>query len=196
MVEKQIASRGIRDVRILEALRKVPRHHYAGENDLAAAYGDYPLPIGCEQTISQPYIVAFMTEALLLTGAEKVLEVGTGCGYQTAILAEVTDRVFTVEINERLGAGARKKLDDAGYENISFKVGDGRLGWPSEAPFDGILVTAAPAALPDGLVDQLKVGGRLIIPLGEHDQVLVRYVKTEAGFTRTDLLAVRFVPLL
>lgn len=196
MVEQQIESRGIRDIRVLEAMRKVPRHDYAGEADLASAYGDYPLPIGCEQTISQPYIVAYMTEALELTGAEKVLEVGTGCGYQTAVLAEAAKRVFTVEINGRLSSGAAEKLLGDGYDNISFKVGDGREGWAEEAPFDGIVVTAAPPRLPEKLMDQLKVGGRLIIPLGEHDQVLVRFVKTEAGYTKTILLAVRFVPLL
>lgn len=195
MVKKQIMARGVKDRGVLDAMKKVPRHLFAFESDLSAAYGDFPLSIGFNQTISQPYIVAYMTEALLLQGGERLLEIGTGSGYQTAVLAELADHVFTIEVIKDLSKTAEAKLRKMGYENLSFKVGNGRLGWPDEAPFDAIMVTAAPEVLPEGLVRQLKIGGRLVMPVGVGDQILMRYSRTLSGFSTESLLAVRFVPL-
>jgi protein-L-isoaspartate(D-aspartate) O-methyltransferase len=196
MVKMQIQARGIRDERVLEAMRKVPRHFYAEEEDLATAYGDFPLPIGCDQTISQPYIVAYMTELLELEPLNRVLEIGTGCGYQTAILAELAASVFTVEIKETLARKAREKLGEKGYTNIFYRIGDGKAGWPEAGPFDAIMATAAPRSLPPGLISQLRVGGRLILPEGSPDQYLVIYTRTESAHTAQKLIAVRFVPLI
>lgn len=196
MVELQIKARGVKDTRVLEAMKKVPRHVFAEKEDLSAAYGDYPLSIGFDQTISQPYIVAYMTEALQLQGEERILEIGSGSGYQTAILAELVREVYTVEVIQTLSDEAAQRLEKMGYRNIRFKRGNGRLGWKEEAPFDGIIVTAAPAVMPRGLIEQLVPGGRLLIPVGEKDQVLMRYVRTEDGFDSESLLAVRFVPLV
>jgi protein-L-isoaspartate(D-aspartate) O-methyltransferase len=196
MVDKQVRARGIKDERILAALIQVPRHRFTQEKDLSVAYGDYPLPIGLNQTISQPYIVAFMTDALQLKGGERILEIGTGSGYQTAVLAELAATIFTVEVRESLSQRARKTLEQMGYDNIAFKTGNGRLGWRDKAPFEGILVTAAPDVLPEGLIDQLTPGGRLVIPVGAGNQTLMRYKRTETGFTSESLLAVRFVPLV
>ena len=196
MVEKQIKARGIEDRNVLEAMMKVPRHLFVEGVDLATAYGDFPVPIGYDQTISQPYIVASMTKALVLSGHERILEIGTGSGYQTAILAELVEQVFTVEVNQALFEKTGELLQSMGLGNVETKRGNGRLGWTEKAPFDGILVTAAPEVLPRGLIDQLRVGGRLVIPIGKGDQVLMRYTRDESGFTSEKLLAVRFVPLV
>lgn len=196
MVEAQIAARGVRDKKVLAALRKIPRHVFVPANLQPHAYNDEPLPIGEGQTISQPYIVAFMTEALALGGDDKVLEVGTGSGYQTAVLAEIVREVDTVEIIESLSRRARETLEGLGYRNIVYRSGDGALGWIEQAPFDAILVAAAPDEIPAALENQLKVGGRMIIPIGSLSQELVRIVRTQLGFERTRLLSVRFVPLI
>ncbi|MHC4942394.1 MAG: protein-L-isoaspartate(D-aspartate) O-methyltransferase [Planctomycetota bacterium] len=196
MVQMQIQARGIRDQRVLEVMQKVPRHFYAEESDLATAYGDFPLPIGNEQTISQPYIVAYMTEVLELEATDRVLEIGTGCGYQTAILAELAASVHTIEIKETLARKAREKLEERGYTNITYRIGDGKFGWPEAGPFDAIMATAAPHTLPPDLIPQLRVGGRLVLPEGSPDQYLVCYTRTESAFFAQKLIAVRFVPLI
>jgi protein-L-isoaspartate(D-aspartate) O-methyltransferase len=196
MVETQIAARGISDARVLTAMRKIPRHRFVPENVQRHAYDDEPLPIGYGQTISQPYIVAFMTEALALSGGERILEVGTGSGYQTAVLAEVAGIVWTVEIHAALSERAKAVLGELGYMNIRFRVGDGGEGWPENAPYDAIIVTAAPESVPRALRDQLADGGRLIIPLGSDSQELVLIGRTGGRFEETPLLPVRFVPLV
>lgn len=200
MVEEQLARRGIKDARVLEAMSRIERHRFVSEGHLVNAYGDFPVPIGDEQTLSQPYIVALMTEALRLQGREKVLEIGTGCGYQTAILAELARVVYTVEIVEELSRRAQGMLRDLGYGNVHFRVGDGREGWPEEAPFDAILVAAAPVSVPPLLREQLAPHGRLVIPVGsENEQELELHVRdssTRDGFRITNLGAVRFVRLL
>jgi protein-L-isoaspartate(D-aspartate) O-methyltransferase len=198
MVEKQIARRNVRDKVVLEAMRKVPRHLFVPRRYQATAYDDGPLPIGYEQTISQPYVVASMTEELKLTSNSRVLEIGTGCGYQTAVLAEIAHEVCTVEIIPQLADSARKLLDSLGYSNIYFQTGDGSQGWPDRAPFDGIIVTAAATRVPETLVAQLKFGGRIIIPVergyyGSQDLLLL--VKDIDGIKETNLYPVRFVPL-
>ena len=196
MVETQIHARGVRDERLLQALRKVPRHLFVPENLISCAYGDEPLPIGDGQTISQPYIVAFMTEVLELTGSERVLEVGTGSGYQTAILAELTKEVYTVEIVQTLSLRAQDRLSGMGYQNIFFKVGDGTLGWQDCAPYDAIVVTAAPRAVPKALEEQLKISGKMIIPVGVDFQELILVTREKRAFSRKKLLPVRFVQLV
>lgn len=196
MVETQIAGRGVRDSRVLAALRKVPRHEFVPPGWEARAYDDEPLPIGEGQTISQPYIVAFMTEALELRAEDRVLEVGTGSGYQTAVLAEIVREVFSVEVIEALSVRARRALDRLGYRNVAFRTGDGARGWSEKAPFDAILVAAAPAAVPPDLRRQLAVGGRMIIPVGRDAQELVLVRRTERGTDEQRLLSVRFVPLI
>jgi protein-L-isoaspartate(D-aspartate) O-methyltransferase len=196
MVEDQIARRGVRDPRVLAALRKIPRQAFVPEGLKNVAYEDEPLPIGEGQTISQPYIVGFMTEALALAGGEKVLEIGTGSGYQTAVLAELAAEVYTVEVVEILSGRARAALERLGYANVRFKTGDGAEGWAEFAPYDAIMVTAAPISVPPALRDQLKVGGRMIIPVGGDGQTLVLVRRGEDGFKDRDLLAVRFVPLV
>ncbi len=200
MVEEQLARRGIKDARVLEAMSGIERHRFVSEGHLVNAYGDFPVPIGDEQTLSQPYIVALMTEALRLEGREKVLEIGTGCGYQTAILAELARVVYTVEIVEELSRRAQGTLGDLGYGNVHFRVGDGREGWPEEAPFDAILVAAAPVSVPPLLREELAPQGRLVIPVGsENEQELELHVRdggTRDGFRITNLGAVRFVRLL
>lgn len=196
MVETQIVSRGIEDPRLLEILRRLPRHLYVPEDRRDEAYQDEPLAIGEGQTISQPYIVAYMTEVLKLGGGERVLEVGTGSGYQTAVLAEMAAEVFSVELIEKLSHRARETLTGLGYENIRFRVGDGSRGWPECAPYDGIIVTAAAEQVPSALPSQLKDGGRLILPVGTGAQVLVLIVRRGEGFLRSELLPVRFVPLV
>lgn len=195
MVDRQIAGRGIKDSRVLEAMRTVPRHRFVPEPLAAMAYHDRPLPIGHRQTISQPYIVAFMTEAVGLTGQEKVLEIGTGSGYQAAILAQIVPQVFTIEIVEPLATQAKETLRSLGYTNVTVRVGDGYRGWPEEAPFDVIIVTAAPDHVPQPLLEQLKIGGRLILPTGTWRQELILIRRTETGFERTSLLPVAFVPM-
>lgn len=196
MVEVQIEARGVKDKRILSAMKKVPRHLFVPENMRPYSYQDEPLLIGEGQTISQPYIVAYMSEALRLVGSEAVLEVGTGSGYQAAILAEVAKDVFSVELLETLSLRAQEILRDLGYENIHFKIGDGTLGWKEYAPYDAIIVTAAPAQVPQALQEQLKVGGRMVIPVGSAFQELVLITREKRKFKKRKLLPVRFVPLI
>ena len=196
MVDEQIIPRGIKDPTVLAAMRRIPRHRFVPAFYSAFAYGDGPLPIGYGQTISQPSLVALMTEALALQGAKKVLEVGTGSGYQAAVLAEIVPTVFTIEIVEPLATEAAQTLAELGYRNIHTRVGDGYQGWPEEAPFDAIIVTAAPDHVPQPLLDQLVVGGRLILPVGKVFQELALYRRTKEGYDRTVLTLVRFVPLI
>jgi protein-L-isoaspartate(D-aspartate) O-methyltransferase len=197
MVEEQLVSRGIKDPRVIAAMRKVPRHLFVEEALQNQAYSDRPLPIGEKQTISQPYMVALMTEALQLTGKEKVLEIGAGSGYQTAILAESSRQVFSVERILSLTMKARMLLINLGYPNVEVKFSDGTEGWIGESPFDAIIVTAGSPDIPQPLVDQLAVGGRLVIPVGgESVQDLIRLTKTEEGIKREDLGGCRFVKLI
>lgn len=198
MVDEQIAARGVRDPRVLAAMAKVPRHLFVPPAWRGQAYADHPLPIGQGQTISQPFIVAHMTALLALKGGEKVLEVGTGSGYQAAVLAELAGRVCSIEIIPELSAGADKALAELGYANVSLKVGDGWRGWPEEAPFDAIMVTAAPEVTPPELVAQLKPGGRMVLPVGPRAwQELVLITKSaDSAVTATRLEPVRFVPLV
>ncbi|NVM24060.1 MAG: protein-L-isoaspartate(D-aspartate) O-methyltransferase [Desulfobacterales bacterium] len=197
MVSKQIEARGIRDHGVLEAMRKVPRHLFVGEALQDQAYGDFPLPIGEGQTISQPYIVAEMTQALELTKEDRVLEIGTGSGYQTAILAELAYRVYTIERLRTLFIKARKILDELQYHNVVAKCSDGTLGWPEESPFDAIIVTAGSPEVPEVFVEQLDVGGRLVIPVGnQYSQSLLKIVRREDGAYKTDLGGCRFVKLI
>jgi protein-L-isoaspartate(D-aspartate) O-methyltransferase len=195
MVEYQIKARGIQDARVLEVLRRIPRHLFVPESLTDQAYNDEPLPIGSGQTISQPYIVAYMTEQLQLEGTERVLEIGTGSGYQAAVLAELAQRVYSIEILPELSHQAQKVLNTMGYDNIEFKIGNGYFGWPDEAPFDAIIVTAAPEKIPQTLIDQLKIGGRMIIPVGDFFQNLYLVEKKEGGIKKENKLPVRFVPL-
>lgn len=196
MVDSQIRARGVRDERVLDAMGKIPRHLFVPESLRALAYADEPLPIGEGQTISQPYIVAYMTEALELGGDERVLEVGTGSGYQTAVLAELVREVWTVEIVESLALRAREMLEELGYRNIRFKVGDGSQGWQQGAPFDAVIVTAAAARIPDSLEDQLGAGGRMVVPVGTDLQELYLVRRDDGGVGMKRLLSVRFVPLV
>ena len=199
MVLRQIAGRGVRSQKVLSAMRKVPRERFLPKGQGVWAYDDAPLPIGDGQTISQPYIVAYMTEALALDGGEKVLEIGTGSGYAAAVLAEIAADVYTMECIDGLATMARKVLGDLSYQNVHVRQGDGTLGWPEHAPFDGIVVTAGGPDVPDTLKDQLKIGGRLVIPIGKSTwyQELVRVTRiTEAEFDTEDLVPVRFVPLI
>lgn len=197
MVETQIVDRGIRDPRVLEAMRKVPRHMFVDEALKEQAYSDHPLPIGDKQTISQPYIVALMTESLELDGHEKVLEIGTGSGYQAAVLAELADRVFTVERFPGLAFRANQNFQKLGYRNIIVRVADGTLGWPDEAPFDAIVVTAGTPKLPQPLVDQLGPEGRMVIPVGDRiTQELYLVERVPDGIRKTALGGVRFVDLV
>ena len=195
MVDTQIVGGGINDPRVVAAMRRVPRHHFIPDAEAEDAYGDFPLPIGFEQTISQPFIVAYMTDALQLQPGEKVLEIGTGSGYQAAILAELGVHVFTIEIVQPLAQFARNNLSKLGYDHVWVRAGDGYQGWPEERPFDAIIITAAPEHIPSPLLEQLAVGGRLILPVGGHSQNLVLIRRTEKGFERTELLGVRFVPM-
>ena len=196
MTDSQIRARGVRDPLVLAAITKVPRHLFIPEGLRSCAHADEPLPIGQGQTISQPYIVAYMTEALGLQGGERVLEVGTGSGYQTAVLAEIVREVWTVEIVESLALQARSILDSLGYANIHYRVGDGSGGWPGSAPFDAVIVTAAAARMPESLEGQLGPGGRMIVPVGTDLQELFIVRREKKGLTRERLLAVRFVPLV
>jgi protein-L-isoaspartate(D-aspartate) O-methyltransferase len=195
MVERQIAARGISDRRLLQAMLAVPRHELVPEDYRMYAYADQALPIGEEQTISQPYIVAYMTQQLALKGDERVLEIGTGSGYQAAVLAELCERVYTIEIVAPLAERAKRDLKRLGYENIEFRQGDGYAGWPEKAPFDAIIVTAAPERVPEPLVQQLKIGGRMILPVGRHYQQLMLITKNEEGVRQRRLIPVRFVPM-
>jgi protein-L-isoaspartate(D-aspartate) O-methyltransferase len=196
MVRTQIEARGVKDAAVLDALRRVPRHEFVPAGVRAQAYADHPLPIGERQTISQPYIVGFMSELLQVERGHRVLEIGTGSGYQAAVLAELGAEVYTIEIVEKLAATARAVLQRLGYEKIRVRAGDGYQGWPDAAPFDRIIVTAAPPQVPQPLIDQLKPGGRLVVPEGVHDQDLVLYTKTADGKLRRErVLPVRFVPM-
>jgi protein-L-isoaspartate(D-aspartate) O-methyltransferase len=195
MVEHQIVRRGITDKKVLNAIRKVPRHLFVPDDMVKHAYTDGPLPIGYNQTISQPYIVALMTELLKLNGTEKILEIGTGSGYQAAILAEIVNEVYSIEIVEPLAKRAQETIKKMGYENVYIKSGDGFHGWPEHAPFDGIIVTAAPREVPAPLIDQLKDNGRLVIPEGEYYQELRVYIKRDGYLEKKDIIPVRFVPM-
>lgn len=197
MVLDQIAARGIKDQRVLAAMRTVPRHLFVDASQADEAYADGPLPIGFDQTISQPYIVGSMTEKLSLRSSDRVLEVGTGCGYQTAVLAEIAGEVYTIERVAGLQARAAQTLTGLGYDSVRFRVGDGSLGWSEAAPFDAIMVTAAAEHIPDALVDQLAPSGRMILPLVvARGQQLILLRRTPRGLERTDLYGVRFVPLI
>jgi len=197
MVEEQIIARGIKSPKVIAAMKKVPRHLFVEEALQGQAYGDRPLPIGEKQTISQPYMVALMTEALELKGREKVLEIGAGSGYQTGILAEMALHVFSIERIRSLTIRARKLLYELGYLNVEIKLSDGTYGWAEESPFDAILVTAGAPHLPQLLIDQLVVGGRLVIPVGDsYVQDLIKIVKTQDGVTKEDLGGCRFVKLI
>ncbi len=196
MVRNQVEARGVKDGRILDAMRKVPRHLFVPWNMRSYAYHDEPLPIGEGQTISQPYIVAYMSEVLHLKGNERILEVGTGSGYQAAILAEIAKEVFTMEIVRNLSLKAEKVLKKLGYKNIYFRIGDGTLGWNEHAPYDAIMVTAAPAEVPQALREQLNISGRMIIPVGSTFQELVLVMREKKKFKEKKLLPVRFVPLI
>ena len=199
MIKNQLQSRGIRDDAVLEVMRSVERHNFVPENYRDRAYSDGPLPIGHGQTISQPYIVAFMTEQLQVSSQHKILEIGTGSGYQAAILGELAKHVFTIEIIPELAEGAKNILNHLSYKNITVRAGDGYKGWPEEAPFERIMVTAAPTEIPQTLIDQLAPGGRMILPVGA--QFLVHYLwvieKDDQGtVTKEKILPVRFVPMV
>ncbi|MBM4271110.1 MAG: protein-L-isoaspartate(D-aspartate) O-methyltransferase [Deltaproteobacteria bacterium] len=200
MVEYQIKSRGIKDPRLLKVMETVPRHLFVDEALRDQAYNDNPLPIDERQTISQPYIVALMTEALELTGKERVLEIGTGSGYQTAILAELADRVFSIERIAALAGGARKLLDALHYYNVAIRVGDGTYGWKEESPFDGIIVTAGAPSVPRTLLSQLTIGGKMVIPVGgRHSQSLIKLTRISEDLNevkKEDLGGCRFVDLV
>lgn len=197
MVEEQIIRRGITDKNVINAMLKVPREKFVPPAERGSAYGDFPLPIGYGQTISQPYIVAYMTEKLKVKPGDRVLEIGTGSGYQAAILAEIGCEVYTVELIEELSKRAKKILNELGYRNVHFKVGDGFEGWKENAPYDAIIVTAAPKKIPEALKLQLKIGGRLVIPVGEYFQYLYRITRTGPEEWDTEkLIAVSFVPMV
>jgi len=197
MVEEQIIVRGIKDPKVIAAMKKVPRHLFVEEALQSQAYGDHPLPIGEKQTISQPYMVALMTEALELKGREKVLEIGAGSGYQTAILAEIALNVFSIERIRSLAIQARKLLYELGYLNVEIKFSDGTYGWSEESPFNAILVAAGGPDIPQVLIDQLVMGGRLVIPVGDsYIQNLIIVTKTEEGIRKEDLGGCRFVKLI
>ena len=196
MVKTQLEARGIKDKAVLAALRKVPRHRFVAALWQGRAYEDGPLPIGDGQTISQPYIVAWMTELIEPKKGMRVLEIGTGSGYQAAVLAECVDEVDTIEVIPELGRKADALLRELGYRNIRTRIGDGYGGWPERGPYDAILLTAAPPDdVPKPLLDQLKVGGRLVAPVGRYDQNLIRITRTETGLKREILAPVRFVPM-
>ena len=195
MVDEQIAGRDVTSPRVLEAMRRVPRHEFVPEAVRSGAYADHPLPIGYEQTISQPYIVAFMTEALDVQPAHKVLEIGTGSGYQAAILGELARDVYTIEIVEPLASTARATLERLGYRNVHVRAGNGYAGWPEQAPFDRIIVTAAPDEVPPALVQQLKIDGLMAIPVGTFVQELRIMRRTHEGMATLKTLPVRFVPM-
>ena len=195
MVDRQIRARGINDDDVLNAMRKVPRHKFVPETHVKNAYRDSPLPIGQSQTISQPFIVAYMTEAADIDKNDKVLEIGTGSGYQAAILGEIAKEVYTIEIVPELAERSARVLSELGYKNVIAKQGNGYLGWPEHAPFDAILVTAAPDEIPQALVDQLAVDGKMVVPVGKGDQEMVILQKNKDGVTEKRTIPVRFVPM-
>jgi|TARA_B110000263_G_scaffold58469_1_gene49976 protein-L-isoaspartate(D-aspartate) O-methyltransferase len=197
MVEKQIEKRGVKDPRVLKVMRDIPRHLFIPPHLEKIAYNDGPLPIGEGQTISQPYIVALMTELLELKGDEKILEIGTGSGYQAAVLSALASEVFSIEIVKNLVDSAAVRLDKLGYKNVTTRWGDGYKGWSDQAPFDGIIVTAAPDKIPQPLIDQLKTGGRLVVPVGTRHQELKVITKNEDGSIQSkNIIPVRFVPMV
>ena len=196
MVETQIISRGIRDENVIRVMKQTPRHLFVPERLKEQAYRDHPLPIGGGQTISQPYIVALMTEYLELSGSEKVLEIGTGSGYQAAILSQLVDTCYSIEVVEVLARESGKLLDELGYKNVVVKWGDGYKGWPVNAPFDRIIITAAPETIPGKLVEQLAMGGRMVLPVGSNFQELILITKNHKGIKRKDIIPVRFVPMI
>ena len=197
MVKNQLIPRGITDKGVLEAMKKVPRHLFVEEALNNEAYNDHPLPIGHKQTISQPYIVALMTQALELTGKEKTLEIGTGSGYQTAIIAELSEKVYTIERIRQLMENARSLLNELGYTNIMFKAFDGTLGWKEYAPYDAIMVTAGAPQIPKPLLDQLALGGKMVVPIGDKfSQELIKIIKQRQGYKEKNLGGCRFVDLI
>ena len=196
MVRDQLRARDIGDPRVLDVMSRVPRHLFVSQDQQSRAYDDHPLPIGHGQTISQPYIVAFMTQALKVQPDHKILEIGTGSGYQAAVLGELAKEVYSIEIVEPLGERARATLAALGYRNIHVRVGDGYQGWPEQAPFDRIMVTAAPVEVPPALVQQLKVGGLMAIPIGDVMQELRILRKNESGLETLETMPVRFVPMV
>lgn len=195
MIREQLRARDISDPRVIDAMLHVPRHAFVPDNLVDSAYDDNALPIKLGQTISQPYIVAYMTQALKLTGTERVLEIGTGSGYQAAVLATIVPEVYTIEILPELQNNAIGVLSRLGYRNIRFKAGDGYMGWTEYAPFDRIIVTAAPEEVPKPLIDQLKIGGLMVIPVGTLNQELLVLEKDKSGIARRSTIAVRFVPM-
>lgn len=197
-MEKDIKGRGIKDVKVLEVMGRIPRHLFVEESDRSKAYADHPLPIGEGQTISQPYIVALMTEAVKLKSSDRVLEIGTGSGYQAAVLAEIVAEVFTIEIKKSLAESAAQRLKEMGYKNVRVKYGDGYFGWEEAAPFDAILITAAPNHIPPPLIKQLKEGGRLVVPLGStiYYQQLTLARKHQGELLLDQMAPVAFVPMI
>ena len=196
MVETQIRARDVQNPAVLQAMTRVPRHLFVPDDLRPFAYDDRPLPIGRGQTISQPFIVAHMTEALQLEPSHTVLEIGTGSGYQAAVLAEIVKQVYSVEIVPDLAASARQALAQAGYRNVEVRMGNGYLGWPEHAPFDRIVVTAAPPEIPQALVDQLAIGGVMVVPVGTSYQEMLIITKTPDGVTQRRTMEVRFVPMI
>jgi protein-L-isoaspartate(D-aspartate) O-methyltransferase len=195
MLTEQLEGRGISDPRVLDAMRRVPRHRFVPKHLRGRAYDDNPLPIGSGQTISQPYIVAVMTQHLDLDASDTILEIGTGSGYQAAVLSVLVKRVYSIEIIPELAQDARKTLKELGYDNVVVISGDGYRGLPDHAPFDGIIVTAAPKAIPQPLLDQLAMGARLVIPVGVHYQELMVVERTAEGMESREIFPVRFVPM-
>lgn len=196
MVVNQIIARGVADNRVIEAMKITPRHLFVPEDVIDYAYNDHPLPIGYGQTISQPYIVALMTELLNLKGDEKVLEIGTGSGYQAAILSQLADSCFSIEVVQELAEISANRLRDMGYNNVVVKWGDGYKGWPNHAPFDAIIITAAPEKIPEELINQLKTGGKMVVPVGTLYQNLLVIIKTHKGYQQKNIIPVRFVPMI
>ncbi len=195
MVENQIVSRGIKNARVIEAMLKVKRHLFVPEHYIDSAYSDKPIPIEKRQTVSQPYMVALMTELLSPAPGKKILEIGTGSGYQSAVLAETGCDLYTIEIIEDIAIAARRTLDELGYSNIKYKMGDGYKGWEENAPFEGIIVTAAPLDIPDKLIEQLHSSGKMVIPVGDMSQDLLLIENTSEGVKRKKITSVRFVPM-
>jgi protein-L-isoaspartate(D-aspartate) O-methyltransferase len=195
MIRNQLEARDIKAPRVLAAMAKVPRHEFVPDDLIESSYDDCALPLKMKQTISQPYIVGYMTQALELQGFERILEVGTGSGYQTAVLAEIVREVYTIEILSELSEQAASNLTRLGYQNVHFLVGDGYAGWPEFAPYDRMIITAAPERVPQPLIDQLKIGGRIVIPIGRMDQALTIIEKESSGVTRRSAISVRFVPM-
>ena len=196
MVKYQLRARDIQDKRVLTAMSKVPRHQFVDSSWRDLAYSDRPLPIGHQQTISQPYIVAYMTEAAEISPDAKVLEIGTGCGYQAAVLGEIAQKVYSIEIISQLAARARQTLTQLGYENIEVKTGDGYQGWAEHAPYDAIIVTAAPKRIPQPLIDQLAINGKMVIPVGTWYQDIIVLTKTQDRIIEEKTIPVRFVPMI